>query len=461
MVTFVVLRLVAVVLIIAANAFFVSAEFALVSLRETQIQQLVAAKRVGSRIVLKLHQNIDQFINAVQFGVTLSSLGLGWIGEAAMARVLEPLFAKLPHSQFYAHAVSVVFAFILITYLCVILGEVVPKSIALQRTERVALAVGPPMDFFMKVTAPLLALMTTSSHAVLKAFGMRPVREAGVHSPEELKLIVSASRNLGLLEAPQEEMILRALDLENVTVREVMVPRRDIFSLPGDMTLYEALVHIVDEQHSRVPVYDPQRGPEHIIGVLYARDLMRWMRYRLSQTPSGRIVTRETNLRVRHIMREVLVVPETKTLPDLLADFKDRKRHMAVVVDEFGSTAGVITIEDVLEQLVGKIEDEFEAREPALQLSAGGMEVDGSLNTRDLEVQYQIQLPRDEGFETLAGFMLAQLQRIPTVGDSFEYKGRRYTVTEMDGLRVDRVRIELAATKPELETQNAGAPAKR
>jgi len=455
MVTFVVLRLVAVVLIVAANAFFVSAEFAMVSLRETQIQQLVAAHRVGARTVQKLHEHLDQFINAVQLGVTISSLALGWIGEAAMARVLEPLFVGLPHSNLYAHAIAIVFGFTLITYMHVLLGEVVPKSIALQRTERVALAVAAPMDFFMRVTGPMLALMTSSSRAVLKAFGMRPVREAGVHSPEELKLIVSASRNLGLLEAPQEEMIHRALDLENVLVREVMVPRRDIFSLPGDMTLFEALERIVDGQHSRVPVYDPQRGPEHIIGVLYARDLMRWMRYRLSRSTSGRIVTRESNLRIRHIMREVLVVPETMTLPDLLTDFQERKRHLAVVVDEFGSTAGVITVEDVLAQLVGPIEDEFDVGQPVAPPGAKVMELDGSLNIRDLDLEYQIVLPRDEGFETLAGFVLARLQRIPRVGDSFEFEERRYTVTAMEGLRVDRVRIEPVQLESQLEPQPA------
>lgn len=442
MVRFVVLRLVTVILLVAANAFFVAAEFAMVSVRETRLQQLIAAHRIGARTVQKLHQHLDNFINAVQFGVTLSSLALGWIGEAAVARIFEPIFARLPHSAVYAHAVGVTCAFILITYLHVILGEVVPKSIALQRTERVALAVAGPMDFFMTLAAPLLKVMTASSRAVLKGFGMRQVREGGVHSPEELKLVVTASRNLGALAAPQEEMIHRALDLENVSVREIMVPRRDIFSLPGDMTLFDALEHVVDEQHSRVPVYDPQRGPEHIIGVLYAKDLMRWMRYRLSRTPSGRIISRESNLRIRHIMREVLVVPETKSLPDLLADFKRRKRHLAVVVDEFGSTAGVVTVEDVLEQLVGEIEDEFDISEPVLAASDASVELDGSANIRDLEQQYQIALPRDEGFETLGGFLMTELQRIPAVGDSLEYQGRRFTVTAMDGLRVERVKIE-------------------
>ena len=186
MVTFVVLRIVVVVLLIAANAFFVAAEFALVNVRETRLQQMIAAHRLGARTVHKLHQKLDHVLNTVQFGVTMASLALGWIGEASMARILEPLFRPLPHSRLYAHGVSVVVAFALITYLVVILGEVVPKTIALQRTERVALAVAGPMDFFMTIAAPFLAFMTASTRIALRAFGMRPVREGGVHSSEEL-----------------------------------------------------------------------------------------------------------------------------------------------------------------------------------------------------------------------------------------------------------------------------------
>ena len=453
MVTFALLRIVAVVLLIAANAFFVAAEFALVSVRETRLQQMIAAHRIGARTVQKLHSKLEHVLNAVQFGVTATGLALGWIGEASVAHMLEPLFRPLPHARFYAHGVAVVVAFILITYLVVILGEVVPKSIALQRTEQVALAVAGPMDVFMTVAAPFLAFMTASTRVVLKAFGTKLVREAGVHSPEELKLIVSASRRLGIVAPAQEEMVHRALDLENIAVREIMVPRPDIFSLPGDLSLEEALRRVVDEQHSRVPIYDPQRGPEHIIGVLYAKDLMRWMRYRLDRTASGRPVTRPSGLQVRHIMREVLVVPETKPLPDLLTEFKVRKRHLAVVVDEFGSTAGVVTVEDVLEQLVGEIEDEFDISEPMSAPGAASMTLDGSVNVRDLESQYHIALPRDEGFETLAGFVLTQLQRIPAVGDSFEYQGRRYTVMAMDGLRVDAVKIE--AAQPQAKAQDS------
>ncbi|MFZ0793881.1 MAG: hemolysin family protein [Candidatus Korobacteraceae bacterium] len=456
MVTFVVLRIVAVVLLIAANAFFVAAEFALVSVRETRLQQMIAAHRIGARTVQKLHQKLDLVLNAVQFGVTVCSLALGWIGEASIAHILEPLFLPLPHSRLYAHGCAVVLAFALMTYLVVIMGEVVPKSIALQRTERVALAVAGPMDFFITVAGPFLRFMTASTGAVLKTFGMRQVREGGVHSPEELKLIVSASGRLGILAPPQEDLILRALDLENITVREIMIPRPDIFSLPGNLSLEEALQQAVDEQHSRIPVYDPQRGPEHIIGVLYAKDLMRWLRYRVNRTASGRPVSRPSGLEVRHIMREVLVVPETKPLPDLLLEFKARKRHLAVVVDEFGSTAGLVTVEDVLEQLVGEIEDEFDITGQSFLPGDPSMTLDGSANIRDLESQYHIVLPRDDGFETLAGFVLSRLQRIPRPDDNFEYEGRRYTVATMDGLRVESVKIEtiqpaqLPSTSPAL-----------
>jgi len=442
MVTFVVLRIAAVVLLVAANAFFVAAEFALVSIRETRLQQLIAAHRIGARTVQKLHQKLEEFIAAVQFGVTVSSLALGWIGETAMARVLEPLFVRLPHSHVYAHAVSIALAFILITYMHVILGEVVPKSVALQRTEAVALAVAGPMDVFMTLAAPLLAAMTASSRLVLKAFGVRQMREGGVHSPEELKLIVSASRRIGVLEAPQEQMIQRALDMENVFVREVMVPRPDIFSLPGDMPLDEGFQRVADEQHSRVPIYDPQRGPEHIIGVLYAKDLLRWLRYRLAGSTVVQPTTRSSDLKLRHLMREVLVVPETKPLTELLAEFKERKRHLAVVVDEFGSTAGVVTVEDILELLVGEIKDEYDIGETVFAPSDSSIVLNGAVNIRDLESERQIRLPRDEGFETLAGFVLAKLQRIPKPGDTVEFEGRRYTVVGMDGLRVDSVKIE-------------------
>jgi putative hemolysin len=455
MLTYAALRIFAVFLLVAANAFFVAAEFALVSVRDTRIQQLIAARRIGARTVQRLHQRLDELLSAVQLGVTLASLALGWVGEQTLAQILEPAFRRLPHSAVFAHAASVAVAFILITYLHVALGELVPKSVALEKSERVALAVAGPMEVFITLTRPFVFLMTKTAHFVLRAFGSHQVRQAGVHSPEELKLIVTASRRFGLIPAFQEEIIVRALDLNNITVREIMVPRPDIFSLPADMNLEQALTRVVEEQHSRVPVYDPMRGPEHIIGLLYSKDLTRWMRLRLLSMSDPTASARVAGMRISQIMRDVLVVPETKPLTDLLIEFKQHKRHLAVVVDEFGSTAGVVTVEDVLEQVVGEIEDEFDIAPQPLNPSATSMVLEGSIPIRDLETQYQLRLPRDQGFETLAGFVLAHLQRVPRGGESFEYGGRRYTVLEVDGHRIARVKIEVVP-EPAAQVDSSG-----
>jgi putative hemolysin len=440
MIAFVLIRVFLILLMVAANAFFAAAEFALVSIRETRIQQLIEARRIGARIVQKLHRNLDEVVNGVQLGITVVSLTLGWVGEPLLARIVEGILGQAGHVTLYAHGIAIAIAFILITCLHVILGELVPKSLALQRGEQVALAVAAPMEFWLTLTRPFIFAMSAAAGSVLRIFGSRKVRQGSIHSPDELKLIVTASRQFGQIPQFQEEMIHHALELESITVREVMVPRPDIFSLPGDLSLDEALARVVEEQHSRIPVYDPQRGPEHIIGVLYSKDLMRWARLRLTQP----MAARTSATRVAQIMHDVLVVPETKVLTELLEEFKDRKRHLAVVVDEFGSTAGVITVEDILEQLVGEIEDEFDAPPPEQPVLEGriALVLEGSFGIRDLESQYQLSLPRDGNFETLAGFVLARLQRIPRVGDSFEYEGHRFTVEEMDGHRIAKVQIE-------------------
>jgi putative hemolysin len=444
------LPVVLILLLVAANAFFAAAEFALVSIRDTRIQELIEARRIGARIVQRLHRNLDEVVNGVQLGITIVSLTLGWVGEPRLAHMLEAFLGQVPHSQLYAHGIAIAVAFILITCLHVILGELVPKSLALQRGEQVALAVAAPMDVFLTLTRPVNFVMNTAAGSVLRLFGSRKLRQGPVHSPDELKLIVTASRQSGRIPKFQEEMIHHALELESITVREVMVPRPDIFSLPGDLTLDEALSRVVEEQHSRIPVYDSQSGPEHIVGVLYAKDLMRWTRLRLTANLVQPVAGRISSMKISQIMRDVLVVPETKVLTELLEEFKKRKRHLAVVVDEFGSTAGVITVEDVLEQIVGEIEDEtdqFEVTpEPSSPQSNLPLVLDASVGIRDLEGQHELELPRDAGFETLAGFALARLQRIPKVGEGFDHEGHRFVVAEMEGHRIAKVRIEKLQT---------------
>jgi len=455
MLAFVLLRVFLILLLVAANAFFAAAEFSLISVRDTRIQQLIEAGRVGARIVQRLHQHLDEVVNGVQLGITMVSLTLGWIGEPMVASLVArlPVVQRLPHVAVYAHTIAIVIAFSLITYMHVILGELVPKTLALQRAEQIALAVAAPMEAFLTLTRPILFFMRRSGGLVLRLLGAQPTRRGGpVHSPDELKLIVTASRQLGQIPEFQEEMIHSAIELDSITVREVMVARPDIFSLPSDLTLDEALARIIDHPHSRIPVYDPHRGSEHIVGVLYYRDLVR-MRLRISHL-GHTTSTRMSRMQIGQIMHDVLVVPETKVLAELLAEFKERRRHLAVVVDEFGSTAGVITVEDILEQLVGSIEDEYDVSpaEPTLA-DESVMELEGSVNIRDLETEYGLTLPRDAGFETLAGFILARLQRVPNLRDHFEYQGRRYTVEELEGHRIARVRIE--------KTTHEGEPAKQ
>jgi len=459
MIAFVLLRVLLILLLVAANAFFAAAEFSLVSVRDTRIQQLIEAGRIGARIVQRLHQHLDEVVNGVQLGITMVSLTLGWIGEPMVARLVEGMqfVHRVPHAAIYAHTIAIAIAFSLITYMHVILGELVPKTLALQRAEQIALAVAAPMEAFLTVTRPILFFMRRSGGLALRLFGAQPARRGGaVHSPDELKLIVTASRQFGQIPESQEEMIHNAIELDSITVREVMVARPDIFSLPSDLVLDDALDRVVEGQHSRVPVYDPQRGPEHIVGVLYYKELVRWIRLRLVNLGQP-LASRIARMQIGQIMHDVLVVPETKVLSELLDEFKQRRRHLAVVVDEFGSTAGVITVEDILEQLVGDIEDEFDIAtpEPALE-DESVLLLEGSVNIRDLETQYGLLLPRDAGFETLAGFMLARLQQIPHMGESFEYDGHRYTVEEMEAHRIAKVKIEkleTAETKAESANQ--------
>jgi CBS domain containing-hemolysin-like protein len=438
-------RVIMVAFFILATSFFVAAEFALVSVRETRIQQLIALGRPGARTALKLKHSIDEFLPAVQLGVTVAGLALGWIGEPAVAEMILSFVTsslhRLPaHATLYAHTIAVVIAFSLITYFEVLLGELVPKSLALQRAERMSFAVAGPIVFFIHITRPLVKLLHSSSALVLSLF-RAPLRgEGAVHSPEELKLIATATRRMGLLPVFQEEIIHRAIELNHVTVREIMTPRGKIFSLPADMPLQQASARIVEEQHSRIPVYDPATGPEFIIGVVYSKDISRLMHFRsvaLSMGGHG-----ESGITLREVMREITVVPETKLAIELLQEFQERRRHIAIVVDEFGSTVGLVTAEDVLEQVVGELEDEFDISRSPLLSTTGAMSLDGSTTLRDLGNQLHWTFPREPGVETLAGFLLAQLGHIPSVGESIEYECRRFQVAEMAGRRISRVIVE-------------------
>jgi putative hemolysin len=458
------LQFVAVAMLILVNAFFVAAEFAMVSVRDTRIEQMVAAGVPGARAVRRLQHDLDDFLPAVQLGVTLCSLALGWIGEPLAASIFLGWLQLLPaipeRALVYAHLAAVALSFAAITYFQVLVGELVPKSLALRRAEALAVAVSPPMLLFMTLVRPAVRFLRNSAALVLRGFDVPLTERSAVHSPEELKLIATAARRMGILPKFQETIVHRALELDDVPIREIMTPRQRIFSLPSEMPVEEASAKVIDHMHSRVPVYDEARGPEHIVGVVYSKDLARLIYFRPSgQQSAGRPSASErvgkpfVDLRLSQVMHDVLVVPETKTVLDLIRDFQQRRRQLAIVVDEYGSTVGLVTAEDAIEQLTGELEDEFD--DPAravLTTASGALLLDGGANLRDLETQMQWSLPREGGVETLAGFILTRLGKIPRGGESVEFGDRRLTVVEMEGRRISKVRVEplesMAQTAP-------------
>jgi len=476
------LQFVAVAMLILANAFFVAAEFALVSIRDTRIQQMLIAEVPGTRAVRSLQSDLDDFLPAVQLGVTLCSLALGWIGEPLAAGIIlgwiEALHLDPAHAQLYVHFFAVVAGFVTITYFHVLVGELVPKSLALRRAEALAVAVAPTMLIFMAISRPAVRFLKGSAAIILRGFDISMTERGSIHSPEELKLLATAARRLGTLPVFQETLIHRALEMDDIPVREIMTPRPKIVSLPSNLSIEEASAQVIKDMHSRVPVYDETRGPEHIIGVVYSKDLARLMFFRPTVTPEAQTDHPEgaagidptagnqsslqpgvkprglrtpvsfVEMRVSQVMRDVLVVPETKSVLDLIRDFQQRRRHMAIVVDEYGSTVGLVTAEDAIEQLIGELEDEFDSpTHPILTTASGAIPMDGGTNLRDLETQMQWSLPRDGGVETLAGFVLARLGHIPEVGESVAFEGRRMTVVEMEGLRIARILVEPVAAE--------------
>lgn len=476
------LQVVAVGMLILANAFFVAAEFAMVSTRDTRIEQLLAARIPGARAVRRLQHELEYFLPAVQLGVTLCSLAIGWIGEPLAAGIVLGWINLIPHppvnAQIYAHvtaATAVAVGFAIITYFEVTIGELVPKSLALRRAEALAIAVAPAMIIFMRAARPAVRLLKGSAAIILRGFDIPMTERAAVHSPEELKLITTAARRLGLFPRFQETIIHRAIELDDVPVREIMTPRQRIFSLPSNMPIEEASAQVIEHMNSRVPVYDETRGPEHIIGIVYSKDLSRLMffRPRTQQRPPSPPAGSSTDaepvrpanpqlglpfmeLRLRQVMREVLVVPETKSALALLREFQKRRRQMAIVVDEYGSTVGLVTAEDAIEQLTGELEDEFDdPARPVLANAQGTIVLEGSANLRDLETQMHWSLPRDGGVETLAGFMLTRLGHIPRVGETVDYEGRRLTVMEMEGRRIAKIRVDQIERPQPAPTQTA------
>ena len=415
------LRILIVLVLVLGNAFFVAAEYALVTARRSRLNELARRGNRRARIALRIMDSPVRFIGTVQLGITAFSIALGAIGEPFVEHFLDPYLAT---------GVAFVIAFGIVTYLHVTLGELVPKAIALTKNEATALWVALPVEAFYLITYPLVWFLQESSNAFTRLFGISPA-PAGViaHTEEDIRMIVAAAEDAGELEQAEEEMLYKVFDFAAKEVSEVMVPRPEVVAISVDLPPEEALTAVVDSPYTRYPVY---RGSlDEIVGILHVRDLFAAMH------DVGMAA-----VRLESIARPAYVVPETKDLAALLADFRREKQHMAIVVDEYGAMEGIATLEDLLEEIVGEIEDEFDLPDTSVErIDENRIRIEGTYTIDDFNEEFGTEIDQED-FHTMAGLVFGELGRAPEVGDTVTADGLRLTVLEVEGSRIMRIEVE-------------------
>ncbi|OQY26331.1 MAG: hypothetical protein B6I38_11515 [Anaerolineaceae bacterium 4572_5.1] len=400
------LRLIAVIFLVLMNGFFVAAEFALVSVRGTRIAELVAKGNRAARWAAKALEHPDQVIAATQLGITLASLGLGWIGEPALSHLLEPLIELLPVNlqSGASHSIAVGLAFSIITFLHVVVGELAPKSIALQNPEATSLWVARPTLWTEWLFKPFIWALNGTGNTLLKMIGVNPADAHELaHSVEELKMIVTASAEEGVVETEEQEMLHAIFDFGELLVRRVMIPRTEISAFEADIYLKEAIDIAIHSTFTKFPIYDDDL--DNIIGIAHIKDLLR-----ADQDPERK------NCKVRSLAREAYFVPESVSVKAVLGQFRVQRRHIAIVMDEFGGTAGLVTLEDLMEEIVGEVSDPFDDAQPEIQKQSDGSAViEGLALIEEVNKELGLQL-HDPNYDTIAGFVLGCINRIPSVG---------------------------------------------
>jgi putative hemolysin len=439
-------RFIILIAVLLLNGFFAAAEVALVSVRKSRLRTLAEEGQAGAQAALNLLANPARLLSVTQAGVTLASLGLGWAGENSMYNLILLAFDRwiTPQLAPWVHALSFAIAFLIISFAHVVLGEVVPKNLAIEKADRLAILVAPALLVFDRISAPFVFFAERTAAAISRAIGLKGSHSGGGHSAEELKFIVSSSRREGHLHRFEEDAIQALLELQNYYAREIMVPRNAIVSISVDASLDQVIRRMREHQYSRLPVY--QSDPEHIIGYVHYKDMMRIWEERRIAIEKNRAIR---PFHLSRVLRKPLVVPETKALNDLIDEFRNTHKHMAIVVDEFGTIVGLVTLEDALEQILGEIGDEHDVKRPKPAAEAAVIDVEGATTIRDLDTQYGLELPAEAGFETLAGFLLFQLGKIPDEGESVDYGGRRFTILKMEHNRISRVAIRRVAVREE------------
>ncbi len=413
------------------NGFFVSAEFALVKVRKTRLEQLCNDGNRQAKIALKLVNNVNQMLAAAQLGVTIASIALGWVAEATMVQLVEPLVRAIPYGNIASHAVAIPLSFILVTYFHVLLGEQLPKCLALKHTDNLALIIASPMNLFITLFKPFVWILQVSGDMILKIFHADIADASLVHSTEELDMLVDASYNEGVLNETEAEMLHNMFKFSDLMAKQVMIPRTDMICVPEDISYEDINKLALENGYTRYPVYEKE-NIDKIIGFIHVKDL-----YSIAMT--------KEEYSLEALLRPIILVPETMTLDNLMKEFKKQHIQMAVVVDEFGGTSGLITLEDVLEEIIGEVQDEFDEEEEIdIKQIAENTYIANAMMRMDELAEFfgfNADILEEDDVETIGGLVVKLLGRIADINDTVSYKGLTFTVKEVDGARITQLEI--------------------
>jgi putative hemolysin len=420
---------------ILCTSFFAAAEIAVVTTRRTRINQLVDQGSKNAQALKKLRESPGRFLATIQIGVTLSGALASAIGGTIAVEVIKPVLKTVPIAYFAASSewLSIGIVVVVITYFSLVFGELIPKSLALANPEAVALLTAPAVDRFSRIASIVVRILTASTNLLLKPFGRKAFTERGYITEEELKLLIEEGREQGVFEPEEKELIHSVFEFTDTFVKEVMIPAPQMVTIGLHMSIDEVKAIISEEKFSRYPVTG--KDINDIRGILYAKDFFN-------------ILSKTGTIDIRRIIKPPMFVPETMKISILLREMQKKRVHMAVVIDEYGAVSGLVTLEDLLEEIVGEIRDEYDTESPVIQLSDGSMIIDASISVSDLLEDYEIAIPESPDYETLGGFIVTHLQRIPQTGDLIEMEGKRLKIVEMVGQRIAKVKLEKLPEKP-------------
>ncbi len=433
-------KLLAAFSLVVANGFFVAAEFALVGVRRSRVLALIESGDRRAVTLLRVISTLDSYLSASQFGITLASLGLGWLGESTLAHAFTPIFARiLPigAAAGAAHTLAIVLAFTIITFLHIVMGELAPKTLALEKTETVALLVARPMEIFYNVFRMPIWVLNQSGTLFLRLFGMRSSAEhAHSYTKDELRQLVEMSHQGGHIQNEELMMLNNIIEFAETEIREVMVPRTEVHALSDRSTLEEIYNEFKSSGYSRLPVYSERL--DNIIGILFVKDIFTYLK-----NPAG--------FSIAKLLNRPLYLPETAHLGEALRQMRRARVHMGIVVDEHGGTLGIVTLEDVLEQIVGEIQDEHDEEDTdwLVEQQPGQYILSGGVTIKVLNRRLKLGLPEEEGYTTLAGFMMHRAGEVMKPGSSVQFGAMKFTVTKAERFRITEVRLELPEPVPE------------